>query len=167
MPCFVGVSNRTPHSWKTPVTNCRTWARSCSSVTGCPRISKNWWFALSKHRRSSSRTNEGVRSASETLGAVYVLLIVRSPEVPADNGVIFEGEAFARPSKKGELNRHAPTVNRKAPRIEIRSSGYGPKEGRSWAMSPARRHGRGLIDGFRQLQWSSSSPLGDLLSPRP
>src|SRR3989454_6822569 len=98
MPCFVGVSNRTPHSWKTPVTNCRTWARSCSSVTGCPRISKNCWFALSKHRRSSSRTNEGVRSASETLGAVYVSRIWSSPEVPVDNGVILEVEAFDRRS---------------------------------------------------------------------
>src|SRR5436309_5055278 len=98
IPSFVGVSNGRPHSWKTPVTNSRTCTRSCSSVTGCPRRSKNCWFALSKHRRSSSRTNEGVRSASETLGAVYVSRIWSSPEVPVDNGVIFEVGAFDRRS---------------------------------------------------------------------
>src|SRR2546425_2647828 len=98
IPSFVGVSNGRPHSWKTPVTNSRTCTRSCSSVTGCPRRSKNCWFALSKHRRSSSRTNEGVRSTSETLGAVYVSRIWGSPEVPSDNGVILEVGAFDRRS---------------------------------------------------------------------
>src|SRR3989475_5701772 len=96
MPAFVGVSNGRPHSWKTPVTNSRTCARSCSSVTGCPRRSKNCWFALSKHRRSSSRTNGGVRSASETLGAVYVSRMGRYPGGPFDDGVILEVGAFDR-----------------------------------------------------------------------
>src|SRR2546427_1066725 len=96
IPAFVGVSNGRPHSWKTPVTNSRTCARSCSSVTGCPRRSKNCWFALSKHRRSSSRTNRGLRSASETLGAVYVSRMGRYPGGPFDNGVILEVGAFDR-----------------------------------------------------------------------
>src|SRR5256712_9640440 len=94
IPAFVGVSNGRPHSWKTPVTNSRTCARSCSSVTGCPRRSKNCWFALSKHRRSSSRTNGGVRSASETLGALYVSRMGRYLGGPFDNGVILEVGAF-------------------------------------------------------------------------
>src|SRR5438445_5177672 len=96
IPAFVGVSNGRPHSWKTPVTNSRSCARSCSSVTGCPRMSKNCWFALSKHRRSSSRTNGGVRSASETLGALYVSRMGRYPGGPFDNGVILEVWAFDR-----------------------------------------------------------------------
>src|SRR2546422_8052117 len=96
IPAFVGVASGRAHSWKTPVANSRTCARSCSSVTGCPRRSKNCWFALSKHRRSSSRTNGGVRSASETLAAVYVSRMGRSPRGPFDDGVILEVGAFDR-----------------------------------------------------------------------
>src|SRR3989449_8162757 len=96
IPAFVGVASGRAHSWKTPVANSRTCARSCSSVTGCPRRSKNCWFALSKHRRSSSRTNGGVRSASETLGAVYVSRMGRYPGGPFDDGVILEVGAFDR-----------------------------------------------------------------------
>src|SRR5204863_3628055 len=96
IPCLVGFSKLAPHCWNTPVTKPWTCSRTLASVAGCPRISKNSRFALSKHRRSSSRTNSVVTSASLTRGATYASVAMHIPEGGSHNAVIFKGTAFFR-----------------------------------------------------------------------